>query len=225
MTKTVLVIAAHPDDEVIGCGGTLAKHIESGDQVITLFMTDGESARTDVKLTQISARQKMAESAATILGTAPPIFLNFPDNKMDVVPLLEITQAIEQARKDMCPDVIYTHHLGDLNIDHRITAQATLTAFRPQPGSSVQEIYSFEVNSSTEWTANQLHPSFHPNVFVDIKQTWDKKLRALECYESELRQFPHSRSTSAIENLNQWRGNSVGLATAEAFSLLRLIRS
>jgi len=219
--KNILVVAAHPDDEVLGCGGTINRHVDSGDEVNVLFMSDGVTSR-NIKGIEQESRNQSAFEACSILGTQGPIFLDYPDNKMDSLALLGIVQAVEKIIIKHKPDVIYTHHSGDLNIDHRITHQAVMTACRPQPNFSVNEIYSFEVLSSTEWQTQDTTP-FLPNCFIDITPFIENKRKALNAYSSEMYPEPHSRSIENVLRLNAVRGNSVGLDYAEAFMVLRKI--
>ncbi|MCC5827209.1 PIG-L family deacetylase [Alkalimonas sp.] len=221
--NTVLVVAAHPDDEVLGCAGTIALHNQSGDQVHVLFLADGEQSRPAHQQQQ-SARQAAARAAGEALGVTSVQFLSFADNAMDSVPILQIVQAIEPVIAQLAPDTIYTHFGGDLNIDHRISYQAVLTACRPQPGHSVRRIYCFEVPSSTEWAA-QSGPVFRPTLFIDTHSVQDKVEAALHCYAIELRPFPHARSMQAILARQQLRGSSVGLPLAEAFMIERELRA
>ena len=224
MDKSILVVAAHPDDEAIGCCGTLIKHINNGDSVQIIYMTNGESSRVSDNQKQIEVnvaeRNQAAISFNNSLGAKPPIFLDFPDNKMDSIPLLDVVQAIEKALSNQAFDMVYTHHLGDLNIDHRITAQAVLTCFRPMADCPVSTILSFEVNSSTEWQFDKSQ-AFQPNYFVDISDLTQQKLALLKCYDDEMRNFPHPRSYQAIDNLSAVRGSVIGKNNAEAFVLLR----
>jgi N-acetylglucosamine malate deacetylase 1 len=215
----ILVIVAHPDDEVLGCGGTIARHSNNGDKVHVICMTNGVSSRNS-STKEIQNRQNAAQNAANILGVLSIKFLDFPDNKMDSVPLLDIVQKIESATKDMNTRVIYTHHIGDLNVDHQITHKAVMTAFRPTPLSSVKEIYTFEIMSSTDWNFSAKN-TFKPNYFIEISNYIDLKLSALNAYNMELRNTPHSRSISNIESLAKFRGNTVGVDMAEAFMVLR----
>ncbi len=217
----ILAIAAHPDDEALGCGGTLAKHVAAGDRVQCLFLADGAGSRGEGA--DVALRQQQAEAAARELGASMPILLDFPDNRMDEVPLLEVVQAVEKVIAEVKPDIIYTHHGNDLNIDHRIVHQAVLTACRPQPGSCVHAIYGFEVPSSTEWASPEVAPAFRPVRFVDISGYLQHKMALLDCYADEMRAFPHARSREAVEALARWRGATVGVAAAEAFSVIREI--
>ncbi len=222
MSKVILVIAAHSDDEALGCAGTMAKHVASGDSVHVLFMTDGVGSRS-VESNEASQRQTASQKAAEILQVSSIQNLDFPDNKMDSVPLLGVTQAIEKVITEIQPEIIYTHHIGDLNIDHQITHKAVMTACRPQPGFCVKEIYAFEVLSSTEWQTPSLMP-FTPNVFVDITEHIEMKEKVLEAYADEMRAPPHSRSIDNAINLAKVRGNSIGAEYAEAYELVRLLK-
>jgi LmbE family N-acetylglucosaminyl deacetylase len=223
MADTVLVVAAHPDDEVLGCGGTIARHIASGDAVHVVFMTDGVSARVGVAAQACEERRAATEKAMQGLGVGDWSSLTFTDNRMDGLPLLDIVQPLERLIHDIRPRTVYTHHHGDLNVDHRITHQATMTACRPVPGQSVREILAFEIMSSTEWAAVGSQ-RFEPNLFVDIDAYWPLKRRALEAYGHEMRDWPHSRSLQHLDILAQHRGSCVGWARAEAFALLRCLR-
>jgi LmbE family N-acetylglucosaminyl deacetylase len=221
--KTVLIVAAHADDEVLGCGGTIAKHTSEGDVVHAVFMADGVRSRSNTADVDLPRRMVAAKQAHKILGLQRVEFLELPDNCMDSVPLLKIVQALEAVIQKISPQVIYTHHHGDLNIDHRITHNAVMTACRPVPGCAIKEIYSFEVLSSTEWAVPSLEP-FLPNCFVDIKNFLDHKIKALQAYELEMRPVPHSRSIEHVKCLARHRGYSVGVDAAEAFMSIRQIR-
>lgn len=220
MNKKVLVVAAHPDDEVLGCGGSIAKHIDSGDVVNVLIMADGESSRANTSDINIKKRHGNAQKAAAILGLDPYIFLNYPDNKMDTVDFLDVVQSIESVLFDLKPEIIYTHYSKDLNIDHRIVAKATLTACRPQPVFFVKRFLQWETLSSTEWS-DPSEKQFQPNWFVDISTQLDRKIEALKCYDDEMRLWPHARSYEAVKHLAKWRGATVGLDAAESFLLTR----
>lgn len=222
--KTVVVICAHTDDEALGCGGTLARHSQNGDNVYAIFLADGVTSRPGSTTEELASRQAAADKASQMLGITQSFYLGFCDNQLDSLPLLSIVQAIENILKTIQPEIVYTHHIGDLNIDHRVTHQAVMTACRPLPGSSIKQIYSFEVLSSTEWQTPGYLP-FIPTAFVDISDLWSVKESALLCYQAEMRQEPHSRSIQNVLNLARLRGNSVGLPLAEAFMLIRHIQS
>lgn len=222
MSKTVLVVAAHSDDEALGCSGTMAKHIALGDSVHVLFMTDGVSSR-NVEGSEALERFSAAQQMVDILGVSSVLNLKFPDNKMDSVSLLDVTQSVEKRISEVEPEIIYTHHIGDLNVDHQITHKAVITACRPQPGFCVKEIYAFEVLSSTEWQTPGLMP-FTPSMFIDITGFIGVKKQVLEAYSEEIRQQPHSRSIENAIRLNALRGNSAGVAFAEGFEVIRLLK-
>jgi len=222
MNNNILVVAAHPDDEVLGCGGTIAKHVHEGDSVTVFFMTNGVSARAGDQSIEELKRKESAISALGKLGVENVKFGAFPDNKMDTVPLIEITQFIEKYVLEYAPNIIYTHFSDDLNIDHQLTHQAVMTACRPQSWSSVKEIYCFEVLSSTEWNSSTQN-KFNPTKFVDITKYYSAKIEALMDYKQEMRAFPHSRSVEAVEALAIIRGAIVGLNRAEAFHVERII--
>ena len=223
MNKTILVVAAHTDDEALGCGGTIAKHVAQGDIVYAVFLADGVSSRPEASEQELEARNTAAAKAHQLLGIEKSYMLGFPDNRMDSVPLLDIVHKLEAVVVEVQPDVVYTHHNGDLNIDHRITHQAVLTACRPAPGASVKEIYAFEVLSATEWSTPGFLP-FIPNVFIDISDHLETKMQALLAYEVEMREEPHSRSLINAKRLAYYRGSCVGVTAAESYSLIRLLR-
>ena len=220
MSKTVLVVSAHSDDEVLGCGGTIARHTKSGDKVHLIFMTNGVGSRK-AKKEEIELRKRVAQESADILGVSSIQQFDFPDNKMDTIALLDVVQAIEEVIDKLKPGIIYTHHIGDLNIDHQITHKAVITACRPQPNFCVKEIYAFEVLSSAEWNTPGV-AVFSPNVFIDITDYIDIKKQVLEVYSEEIRQPPHSRSIDNVLRLTALRGNSVGVEHTEAFELVRM---
>jgi len=220
--KTVLIVAAHPDDEILGCGGTIASHVERGDTVEILILAQGATSREREDNTGVLALQAAASQAARILGAQPPRFGGLPDNRMDSVDLLDIVQVVESCLEEVEPAVVYTHHGADLNIDHRLCHQAVLTACRPIAGQTVRSIYAFETVSSTEWQpADQ--SSFTPTLFVDVTRHMASKVRALEVYASEMRPFPHPRSTENVKALAALRGSASGLMAAEAFSVIRIV--
>lgn len=224
MSDNVLVVAAHSDDEVLGCGGTIAKLAGQGFNVAAVFMTDGVSSRDKKEKNGAAEKRKnCSERAAMILGISQIIQFDFPDNSMDKVPLLDLTKSIERVISDFKPTTVFTHFLHDLNIDHSIVARATLTATRPLPGTAVNKVIGFEVNSSTEWAFGS--PQFSPNYFVNISENLDQKIDAMLAYEDELRDAPHSRSINNISALATFRGNASGFEHAEAFELYRFMEN
>lgn len=216
MKRNILVVAAHPDDETLGCGGTIARHADFGDDIFVLFMTDGVGARNAGG--EVS-RWECAEKATSILGTSILQGHDFPDNEMDTVPFLSVVKRVEEVVRVFNPDIVYTHHSGDLNIDHRITCQAVMTACRPLPDSAVEAIYGFEVCSSTEWGE-----PFTPNYYVSLaKSHYESKMEALSAYGDEILDFPHARSKKAVAAQTRIRGCQVGVRRAEAFVVLRQV--
>ena len=221
--KTVLITVAHTDDEALGMGGTIAKHIADGDTVTAIAMTDGISSRPSTKLGQINERIIAAEKCSKILGFSWLFFSDFPDNAMDSIPLIDVVKTLERAKEMVNPDLVYTHSCSDLNIDHRIVTQAALTAFRPEPQSQCKEIRAFEVPSATDFSHKSIAGTFQPNLWIDITRTWIKKINAIQEYASEIKSFPHSRSLEGVESLVKYRGCQVGVERAEAFEILRRI--
>ena len=223
-SNVVLIICAHSDDETLGMGGTISRHVNEGDKVYAISMTNGVSARCTSKSKLVEDRDKFASKAAQILGFEWILKEDFPDNSMDKVPLLEVVKVIESIKKKIQPNLIYTHSMADLNIDHRIVSQATLTAFRPLSSESWNEIRTFEVPSSTDYGHEKITNSFYPNLYIDINNYFLNKCNALKQYESEIMVPPNSRSFDGIEALAKYRGHQVGLNYAEAFEIIRKIK-
>lgn len=218
----ILVIAAHPDDEILGLGGSIIRHVRDGYEVHVVIMSEGASSRYEDGM-----KNKLKEStykACEMIGVARLHFCDMPDQRMDGIPLLDVIQPIEALVKEIEPETIYVHHHGDVNQDHRVVFEATMVAARPVKESSIKKILCYETPSSTEWCPPFSDRVFIPNVFVDIKETIQRKLDAFRCYESEIREFPHPRSLEALKNTaNQW-GSKVGLEYAEAFELIRWVK-
>ena len=235
MNESVLVIAAHPDDEVLGCGGTIARHASEGDEVHILIMAEGVTSRDKARDAQgrcsdLSALAKTAQRVGAYLGASSVELLSFPDNRMDTLAILDIIKEVESRLEKIEPSIVYTHHAGDLNIDHQITHRAVITACRPYPGQTVRTLLFFEVPSSTDWQIACPENAFTSNWFVDISGSdgsvsfLDRKLQALEMYQEEMRAFPHARSVEAVKSLAQCRGAGVGLGAAEGFVLGRKLK-
>ena len=222
-----LVVAAHPDDEVLGCGGTIARLIEEGHDVYVAILGEGITSRYDKREQAdqgiIKDLHGRSRQASKLLGVKELCLHDLPDNRFDTVPLLDIVKTVEKLINQFQPQIVYTHHGGDLNIDHAITHRAVMTATRPIRSCTVREIYAFEVPSSTEWAFGQFQPAFQPNVFVDISATLETKIQAMQIYESEARTFPHPRSSEALQSIAKRWGSAVGVEAAEAFELVRLV--
>ncbi len=221
-----MVVAAHPDDEVLGCGGTIARHADSGDQVHVLIVAEGSTSRQQKRDRsqvgdELSALAKATQTAGSILGAAGVELLDLPDNRLDSLDRLDLIKRIEEHVDRHQPQCVYVHHAGDVNVDHRRLHEAVVTACRPTPGHVVRRLLSFEVASSTEWQPPGSAQAFQPNWFVDISNQWERKREALSVYVSEMRDWPHARSLKAVEHLARWRGAQVGVEAAEAFCLLR----
>lgn len=225
MSKNVLVVAAHADDEALGCGGTIRRHVDAGDRVEVLFLTNGVGSRTDADAAAVERRRNAMQAALKILGVQHYACHDFPDNALDTVPLLEVVRVIgEFAGHFEDIDYVYTHHAGDLNIDHQVAHRAVMTQFRPQPHTiHPKSILSFEVPSSTGWFGASGAKPFVPNYFVNITATLKAKQAALDTYAEEMRPWPHARSLEAVKSLAAYRGASVGLEAAEAFLLERAV--
>lgn len=218
--KKALVVAAHPDDELLGFGGTLARLVQAGTVVDILILATGALSRADAGSGEVNALMDQARLAAARIGARPPRFAGFPDNAMDGLPLLTVVQAVEAVVDELRPDLVFTHHAGDLNIDHRIAHEAVLTACRPLAGQPVRTILAGETMSSTEWQS-VASSAFLPTVFVDVSATLDVKLAALSAYVGEMRPHPHPRSLEQVTDQAKVWGRKVGCAAAEAFMLVR----
>ena len=223
---SILVIAAHPDDEILGCGGAIARHSEDGDFVRVIIVSTGITSRSnnsscDIHEEELSALKLASEKANKIVGVKSVDFLNYPDNRLDSIQRLDLIKDLEKKINAFKPNIIYTHHSGDVNIDHRIICDAVITACRPYPNQIVKTILSFEVASSTEWQPPGRSDAFEPNWFIDISRQLSKKLEALKEYDSEMRDWPHARSIQAIDYQAKLRGSQLGVNAAEAFKLLR----
>ena len=222
----VLIVAAHPDDEILGCGGTVARLVHEGFSAYSLILGEGVTSRDRKRQRQcrqqdINNLREEVKKANQQIGVEETFMFDFPDNRFDTVPLLEIAKTIEEVKAKIWPEIIYTHHKNDLNIDHQITYRAVLTATRPLVDEVVKQIYSFYVPSSTEWNFPQ---TFSPDVYVDIRSTLRDKLKAMELYQSELREFPHPRSLKGIKLSASYWGLISGLRYAEPFKLVRMIQ-
>lgn len=235
----VLIIAAHPDDEILGMGGTIKKYVKGGHQVKIVIMSTGIFARRsgnyqnsttyqanqitrNIMEEELSDLRKNARKATKTVGVSDVEFLDFPDNEMDTISNLEVTKKIESLIQKFNPEIVYTHSPCDVNVDHRILYDTTLTATRPTPNCKVKQVICFEIPSSTEW---YFPSSFSPNIFVDISKELSSKIKALMAYKNEIRQFPHPRSAKAIEIIAKRWGTVCGFNAAEAFYLVRKLEN
>jgi LmbE family N-acetylglucosaminyl deacetylase len=218
----VLVISAHPDDELLGVGGTAAAHAAKGDDVRLVILCEGISMRYSPERHAEVHRQ--AREAAKILGVAEVSIGDLPDQKLDTLPLTDLVATIEKHVQDWRSEVVYTHFGGDINRDHQLIAEASLVATRPYAAPFVREVLMFETPSSTEWGAPQILAPFHPNVFVDVSSTLDRKIEAFLRYTKEVRPFPHPRSPEALRDRARYWGSLVNMAAAEPFALVRATR-
>ncbi len=225
---SVLVVAAHPDDEILGCGGTMTRLVREGHEVRIAILAEGMSSRyahrEDADQQQLQHLHARARQAADKVGAKELVLCKLPDNRLDTVPLLDVVKTVEDLVARFRPEIIYTHHPGDLNVDHGVVHRAVLTATRPMSGQCVRDVYAFEVPSSTEWAFQRIEPPFRPNVFVDIADSLETKIAALGCYDTEARKFPHPRSPEALRAIATRWGSVVGLQAAEAFELIRSVR-
>lgn len=222
--NNVLVFAAHPDDELLGVGGTVRRLANEGAIVRAVIMAEGITSRSykrdDADTSELRLLKRDSEMAAKVIGYESIEFCGLPDNRMDGMELLDVVKIVSKYVEKYSPDTIFTHHHGDLNIDHRIVCEAVLTACRPVDNCSVERIYAFETPSSSEWNYDYVKP-FCPNVYVNISDTIEAKIEGMKCYSSESRTYPHPRSSEGLKALAMTRGTNVGFRYAEAFMLLR----
>lgn len=223
----VLVVAAHPDDEILGVGGTLRKHVNCGDEIYAVVLGEGQTSRWSSR--ELADKEALKElhddsyKAAKIIGFNDIFFESLPDNRFDSVALLDVVKLVEGYIRKIKPEVVYTHHSGDLNVDHQITYKAVLTATRPIGDYCVKEIYGFETVSSTEWNFGKKETCFFPQKYVDVTDTIEFKYRAMGEYKTELCEFPHPRSIKMLNSLAEVRGSVVGVEKAEAFEVIRIV--
>jgi len=219
--KKIFVIAAHPDDEVLGLGGTIAWFSKiRNDEVYVLFVTEGCSSQYKNNKAVIKKKKREAEKANKILGTKEIFFADLPDMRLDSLLHVQLNEVIEKGIRDIAPDIVFTH-FPDINKDHVLIFESTMVAVRPVPGFCVRSVLAYAPSSSTEWSAPLPGNLFAPNMYVDISQTLDLKLKAFKCYETEMREYPHPRSIKAISLYAEKIGVTVGLTAAESFMVIR----
>lgn len=224
MIVKILVVAAHPDDEVLGCGATVRRLTSEGHEVTIAILGEGATSRGGPRQDEVAALELQARSAATLLGAGDVHFARLPDNRFDTVPLLDVVQTVEGWLREHEPELVFTHHGGDLNVDHQVTARAVLTATRPVAGQRVKAVLAFEIPSATEWSFAALGRPFAPTVFYDVTATLDRKLDAMAVYNEEGRAFPHPRSPEALRAIAARWGSVSGFRAAEAFEVVRELR-
>ena len=219
---------AHPDDEILGCGGTISRMTNEGDKAYSFILGEGITSRYEQReeadKKEIEELHKRTIRAARVIGISQTIWQDLPDNMFDTIPFLKIVKSVESIIQEISPDIIFTHHSSDLNIDHSVVARAVLTASRPVKNIPVKELYACEIPSSTDWSFQTIEPVWRPNVFFDVTQTIETKLLALREYETEMRPRPHPRSYENISAIAQRWGSLIGTPAAEAFQLIRAIR-
>jgi len=213
-----LIIAAHPDDEVLGCAGLIKKYSKKEDFYVVV-LSGGADNRYEKSMEDVLKQNAL--KANKILGTKEVFFENLPNQKMDNISILEIIKIIEEYIDKLKPNRVFTHHIGDLNKDHQVVAKATFTATRPIVGQIVKEVYSYNVPSSTEWNFIEGEKIFIPNIFIDIKNELDFKIEAMKCYTSECREYPHPRSPKSLKSHSNYWGLVCGFEYAEPFKLIR----
>ena len=218
----ILVIAAHPDDELLGVGGTAAVHVARGDEVRMAVMCEGISMRYSPE--RHAEVQAQARRSAEILGVTDLVLRDLPDQQLDTLPLTQVAGEVEKLVDEFQPEVVYSHFGGDVNRDHQVRAEAVLIATRPYAAPFVREILMYETPSSTEWGSPVVLPAFQPNVFVDISSTLEKKVEAFLCYSAEVREAPHPRSPEALRDRARYWGSLVNRPAAEPFAAVRLLR-
>lgn len=216
MNQTVLVVAAHPDDEILGIGGTIKKLINHGYKVVTVVAAKGRKEEEN-------HIKPFMQKANEQLGVEETVFLEMPNLLLEMMPLHELNKEVEKLIAQYDPCMIFTHHYGDLNRDHQVLFQAVLTGARPLPGRRPIEILCFETVSSSEWSQHTNDKEFKPNYFVDISDTIHDKISALKHYDVEMRPYPHPRSYEGVTYLARVRGMTVGVKYAEAFEIIRRV--
>ncbi len=220
--RRVLVVAAHPDDEILGIGGTVRRHADEGAEVHTLIACEGVTMRYDDERRVLVEAQ--AKAAADVLGVCSVRFGDLPDQRLDTLALVDVVACVEEHVEAIRPHVVYTHCGQDVNRDHRVLLEAVQVATRPYAAPFVQEVLLFETSSSTEWGHPAIQSTFQPGVFVDISATIEAKIEAFCQYEAEMRPFPHPRSPEMLRHRAAMWGSGVGVAAAEPLQVHRIRR-
>lgn len=217
----VLVIAPHPDDEVLGCGGTIAKHAENGDSVFVAIVTKGTTPMFDIEI--IEQGRDECRRADSYLGVKETVFMDFPAARLEEVPRHEFNDAFIKLVQRIKPEIVYLPHRGDMQLDHKMTVDAAMVALRPKYDHIVKKIYAYETVSETGWDVPNTINEFIPNMYNDITHYLSNKIEALSIFKSQIAAFPNARSLKAIEALAIYRGTTVGLEAAESFVVIREI--
>ena len=221
--KRVLVIAPHPDDEIIGCGATMAKHVSEGDEVFILIATNAYIGASELySIENVENVRKEALKAHAFLGVQETFFLDFPAPALNSFPEYKLSLAFSEIIQDIRPDLLYLPHPGDLHQDHKAVYRSALVASRPLYDFKISLILCYETLSETEWTPMQ-EKAFIPNCFVDVSDFFQMKLNAMDYYKSQIKIFPHSRSIEGLEALAKYRGSTIGVERAESFAIERCI--
>ena len=228
--KKILIIAAHPDDELLGLGATMHKLINEKESIVrVIILGEGITSRSDKRdpkkwTEELKRHRENIEEARKSIGYESVGIYDFPDNRFDTVALLDIIKVIEKEKEIFKPEIIFTHHGGDVNIDHQRTFEAVITATRPMVDEKVHTVITFETPSGTEWISSSDPRKFTPNLFIEVsEENIEAKINGMESYEFEKRKYPHPRSPEALKILAQCRGVIVGKRFAEAFTIIRLI--
>lgn len=225
MNDKVLVLAPHCDDEILGCGGTMAKYIDAGVPVYVAMVTNGNLGAPEIFPVKGTEKVRSeARKAHALLGVTETFFLDFPAPRLDSIPSYKLSIELDKLLKKLEITTLYIPHRGDIHKDHRITYESALVASRPIDDCTVRKIYAYETLSETEWAPPFGDDAFIPTVFEDISGNYlQQKIDAFKCYQTQLKHFPHSRSVKSIEVLSNMRGVTVGISNAEAFMLVREI--
>ena len=218
----ILIIAAHPDDEILGCGGLISKYVREGHSVYVHIVTDGSSSQYEGNNEIAKQKENEITEVMKMIGVKEFFRGNLPDMKLDSISHIEVNKELGRIIDKVLPDIVFTHHKGDVNKDHKIIYESTLVMARPLLGNTIKELYSYETLSSSEW--GELEELFTPNTYIELnKNDIENKCKAMKLYKTEIREYPHPRSIEAIKNLSKYRGNQIEVKYAEAFKLIRKV--
>lgn len=218
----ILVIAPHPDDETLGCGGIISRYCDEGAETFVCVVSNHDEPIYTARHRETTKRE--AREAHSLMGVKETIFLDYAAVTLKDLPVYELNGAINKVVRDISPDAVYIPHAGDVHIDHQLVAQASMVAVRPLSGCTVKEVFAYETLSETEWNAPRAEYAFMPNCFINITGFLEKKLQAMACFTSQVYDPPHPRSLHALESLAKLRGSTISVDAAEAFVMLRSVR-